>query len=133
MQKSKKVVVLPFVFTVLLFFTGFAPVPFDIEIDVSPNVLNLNNQGEVVTVHTDISYGLVVGSSVYLNGIEINHWKADNQGNFVAKFLIEEVKALDLNIGGLNTLTMVGETIAGIEFVGSQDIKVINVLPAGKR
>ena len=32
----------------------------------------------------------VVGSSVYLNSVAIDHWKADNRGNFVAKFLSDE-------------------------------------------
>ena len=57
----------------------------EITIDVAPNVLNLQNQGEVVTVHTDIGYGEVSASVVYLNGVLINSWKADNRGYFVAK------------------------------------------------
>ena len=102
-----------------------------INIDVAPNVLNLNNQGEVVTVHTDIAYGLVSTSSVYLNGVKINSWKSDDRGNFVAKFLMSEVKALDMNIGELNTLTLNGNTTSGDEFTGSQEIKVIEVNPVG--
>ena len=35
---------------------------FDIEIDVSPNVLNIQSQSTIVTVHTDIAYNLVVGA-----------------------------------------------------------------------
>jgi hypothetical protein len=31
---------------------------FDIEIDVSPNVLNIQSESTVVTVHTDIAYSL---------------------------------------------------------------------------
>ena len=31
---------------------------FDIEIDVSPNVLNIQSQSTIVTVHTDIAYNL---------------------------------------------------------------------------
>ena len=47
-----------------------------ISIQVSPNVLNLLNKGEVVTVHTDIAYSSVEGSTVSLNDVEISHWKA---------------------------------------------------------
>lgn len=110
---------------------------FDISIQVSPSTLNLQNQGEVVTVHTSIAYSSVVGGTVTLNGIEISWWKADNQGNFVAKFVMSEVKALadsgGLVVPGENVLTLVGYTKDGAEFTGSQAITVINVVPSGTR
>lgn len=102
-----------------------------IDIQVAPNVLNLQNNGEVVTVHTDVAYWSVEATTVSLNGIEIDHWKADNQGNFVAKFLIEEIKNLPLNIGEYNTLTLEGTTTAGEDFTGSYEVKVIEVVPNG--
>ena len=108
---------------------------FEIAIDVAPNTLNLASQGQVVTVHTSIAYAYVVGGTVSLNGIEISWWKADNQGNFVAKFEMSEVKALadtgDLVVPGENELTLVGYTTDGAEFTGSQVITVIDVDPAG--
>jgi hypothetical protein len=105
---------------------------FDIEIDVSPNVLNIQSESTIVTVHTDIAYSLVVGASVYLNGVAIDWWKSDDRGNFVAKFLSDEIKTLDgLIIGDYNTLTLNGYTTAGEAFVGTQDILVINNVPAG--
>ncbi|MBE0661184.1 MAG: hypothetical protein IH597_01850 [Bacteroidales bacterium] len=102
-----------------------------VDIQVSPNVLNLQNKGQVVTVHTDLSYGSVSATTVTLNGVVISHWKADNQGNFVAKFLIETIKNLPLNIGELNTLTLEGSTYNGETFIGSYDVMVINVNPSG--
>ena len=103
------------------------------QIDVAPNVLNIQNQGTVVTVHTDLAYGLVVGSSVTINEIPILFWKADAQGNFVAKFDIEQVKKLDgLKIGDYNTLTLFGYTNQRDTFIGSQQIKVVDILPNGK-
>jgi hypothetical protein len=103
------------------------------EIDVAPNVLNIQSQGTVVTVHTDLSYGSVDVYTVFLNGIAIQSWKADNQGNFVAKFSMSAVKSLDgLIIGGYNTLQFVGLLGDGEPFVGEQDIKVIDVLPRGR-
>ncbi len=97
-----------------------------IEIQVAPNVLNLQNNGVVVTIHTDIPYSNVYASSVSLNGIAIQSWKSDSQGFFVAKFNIDEVKALaDLEIGGYNTLTLHGASIDG-SFSGSEDILVIS-------
>ena len=108
---------------------------FDITIQVSPSTLNIQSSGEVVTVHTSIAYSSVEGASVTLNGLEISWWKADNQGNFVAKFEMTEVKALadtgGLTVPGENELTLIGYTKDGAEFTGTQMITVINVEPAG--
>ena len=107
---------------------------FDITIEIAPNTLNLESENHVVTVHTDIAYGDVSVSSIFLNGIAINSWKADNQGNFVAKFLTDDVKLLPgLVIGGYNTLTLVGATTDGEAFSGEKDIKVIEIIPQGGR
>ena len=83
---------------------------FTIAIDVAPNVLNIENQGEVVTVHTDLPYNSVVSASVCLNDVEIAWSKIDNCGNFVAKFVMEDIKDLPLAIGDYNTLTLTGMT-----------------------
>jgi hypothetical protein len=117
-----------------------APTPshaFEITIQVSPNTLNIQSLGEVVTVHTSIAFSSVDGGTVTLNDIEISWWKADNQGNFVAKFLMSEVKALAdagaLQVPGENTLTLVGSTKDGAVFTGTQTITVINVKPTGRK
>lgn len=105
---------------------------YDIFIDVSPNVINIQSQSAVVTVHTDIAYNIVVGSSVFLNGVTIDWWKADDRGNFVAKFVSDEIKTLDgLKIGNYNTLTITGYTIDSETFIGEQEIMVIDNIPAG--
>jgi hypothetical protein len=110
-----------------------AALAFDIEIDVAPNVLNIQSESVVVTVHTNIAYSSVVGSTVFMNGVAISHWKADARGNFVAKFLSDEIKSLDgLKIDDYNTLTLTGYTTDGEAFIGSQDIKVIDVSEKGK-
>jgi hypothetical protein len=96
-------------------------------------VLNIQSEGTVVTVHTDIAYSTVYAHSVYLNGLLIQSWKADDRGDFVAKFSMEEVKALDgLVMNDYNTFTMAGVTTAGEPFAGEQDIKVIEVVPVGR-
>lgn len=106
---------------------------FDIEIDVSPNVLNIQSQSTIVTVHTDIAYSLVVGASVFLNDVAIDWWKSDDRGNFVAKFLSDEIKTLDgLIIGDYNTLVLSGFTTGEESFMGTQDIKVIDNIPKGR-
>ena len=105
---------------------------FEISIDVAPNVLNLQNSGEVVTVHTGIAYSSVNGATVTLNDIAIDWWKADNQGDFVAKFVMDKIKNLPgLEVPGENELTLVGYTTDGTEFVGTQTITVIDVIPSG--
>jgi len=105
---------------------------YDIEIDVSPNVLNIQSESTVVTVHTDIAYSLVVGATVFLNDVAINWWKSDDRGNFVAKFLSDEIKTLDgLITGDYNTLVLTGYTTEGDSFVGAQEIMVIDNIPKG--
>jgi len=103
-----------------------------IQIDVAPNVLNIQSQGVIVTVHTDIAYSAVDGASVYLNGVAIQWWKADTRGNFVAKFVMDEIKTLDgLIIDGYNVLVLNGYTTDGDTFIGEQEIKVIDITPRG--
>jgi len=108
---------------------------FEIAIDVAPNTLNIQSQGNVVTVHTSIAYSSVDHEGVFLNDIQISSWKADSRGYFVAKFLMNEVKALadtgDLDVPGDNLLTLVGYTTDGAEFTGSQVITVIDIEPTG--
>ena len=120
-------------FLTIISLKAVAADPIVIAIDVSPSVLNLQNKGEVVTVHTNIAYSLVAGSTVSLNGIEISWWKSDDRGYFVAKFLMSDVKNLSgIVIGGYNTLSLNGVTKDGVSFTGSKEIKVINNIPAKK-
>ena len=80
-----------------------------------------------------IAYGAVDAYSVYLNSVYIKSWKADNRGNFVAKFWMDEIKSLDgLIIGDYNTLKLVGDTMEGESFSGTAEIMVIAVTPEGK-
>jgi hypothetical protein len=105
-----------------------------IDIQVSPSTLNLQFNGQVVTVHTEIAYSLVVAETVCMNGVAIDSWKADNQGNFVAKFVMEEIIGLPgLVVGDYNTLTLDGTKTDGTTFTGSDEVMVINVAAKGKR
>ena len=124
---------------IIAFLQGPTPsfASLEIVIQVSPATLNIQSAGQVVTVHTSIAYGQVVGGTVTLNDIPISWWKADNQGNFVAKFLMSEVKALAaddlLVVPGENTLTLSGMTTdeTPAEFWGTETITVIDVVPSG--
>jgi hypothetical protein len=103
---------------------------FIIEIQVSPNTLNIQNQGQWVTVHTDIPFKIVDGTTVALNDIEISWWKEDNQGYFVAKFLIGDITDLyvmgKLQLGE-NLLSLTGTTTLGVEFAGTETVTIIDV------
>ena len=124
----------PWLVAALLFLAAAMPAyALEIGIEVAPNVLNLQSAGSVVTVHTDIGYGAVNVYSVFLNGVAISSWKADNRGNFVAKFQMDEVKQLDgLVIDGYNTLTLIGATWSGEAFSGEDEILVLNNVPRGR-
>lgn len=103
---------------------------FEISIDVAPYFLNIQNaEGQVVTVHTSIAYEDVAAHTVYLNGVSISDWKADDRGNFVGKFQMEEIKALPLYHNDYNSLTLDGVTVDEKPFFGQTDIMVINVIP----
>lgn len=140
MKRTSKTVSLCVVFCAI-FAVGIFSMPytsraFEIIISVAPNTLNLQSMGQVVTVHTDIAYSSVDAETVFLNSIAIDSWKADNRGNFVAKFLMSEVKALAtdgyLAVPGENELTLTGSTKDGAEFTGSTSITVIDIQPSGR-
>ena len=101
----------------------------DMAIKISPNVLNLGKPGDCLTVHTDIGYSQVTGSSVTLNGVAIQSWKSDNRGQFVAKFDMNDIVNLPLEIGAYNRFELAGETTGGETFCGAEEIMVINNTP----
>ena len=97
----------------------------NIQIQVSPNVLNIGSKGEIVTVHTDLPYSIVKGASVFLNGVPISWWKSDDRGNFVAKFDIDKVKYEAGLVVGENTVLFTGVTIYNVQFTGEQILRVV--------
>ena len=102
----------------------------EIEIVVAPSVVSLDSQGQLVTVHTNLPYSQVIGASVLLEDVEIDWWKADNRGNFVAKFVLDDVKdlverILDPRNSGEVELEMKGTTVGGEPFFGTDTIRVV--------
>jgi hypothetical protein len=91
-------------------------------IQVSPHVIVIDSHGTWITVHADIPYSSVDGSSVTLNRVPAAITKADLQGNLVAKFGQADIKAIvappevTLELRGLKT--------NGEEFVGSETVEV---------
>jgi len=96
-----------------------------IAIDIAPSTLNLAYQGQVVTIHTDIAYNLVVGASVELNKLPIAWWKSDDRGYFVAKFDVSDVKGIVAP--GTAVLTLTGVTKDGTYFSGTGTIRVVDI------
>jgi uncharacterized membrane protein len=105
----------------------------DVTIVVAPSVISFSSAGELLTVHTDIPYGEVVGDTVQLEhivdstsfAIPIDWWKADDRGNFVAKFLMLDVKTgLGLVPGEINALWLTGTRTDGSEFSGADEVLV---------
>ena len=99
----------------------------EITIEIAPSTLNIQSNGKVVTVHTDIAYSEIDVYSVYLGGVYIDSSKADDRGNFVAKFLIDAIKNIDgLIIDDYNLLQFVAATTSGLTVLGEADVMVID-------
>jgi len=104
-----------------------------IKIRIAPKTLNLRSQGEWVTVHTNIAYSKVDAETVTLNEIPISWSKADNKGNFVGKFAMNEIKDLvcgeELEYPVRYEFTLEGSTTDDdVDFFsGTKTIRVINI------
>lgn len=116
MKTNQKSLRISFILFLILFLQAGIVSAFEITIDVAPNVLNVKSQGTVVTVHTDIAFGVVIGSSDTLNDVAINYWKSDDRGNFVAKFKMSDIESLPLVLGEMNTFILTGTTKNGAVF-----------------
>lgn len=111
---------------------GGADVPVDdaVAVAISPGTLNLGSSGEWVTAHVDIPFAAVAAGSVDLGGVPAALLKADDCGNLVAKFAIEDVKAIVAPPSA--TLTLTGTTKDGDVFSGSDTIQVVDAGGSGK-
>jgi len=111
---------------------------FVIDIDVSPNVINIGSSSTWVTVHADIPYDVVNASSVVLivglSTFSNDLCFADDRGNLVAKFDINVVKKQLKDLGtiddlftfALSGLTKAFDGNAQVPFYGEQDIRVFD-------
>ena len=104
-----------------------------INIAISPQTVNLQFQGEWVTVHTNIAYTLVVPDSVALDGFSADIEKYDDRGYLVAKFKVVKLSEYlrDFLEEGSATLTLTGGIVGGGSFSGSDTVRVID--QRGKR
>jgi hypothetical protein len=112
---------------VLIFAAPASGSACDNEIRIAPNTLNLRSSGTVVTVHTDVPYSAVDVYTVYLSGVAIDAWKADDRGNFVAKFLMNDIKTIDgLILNDYNTFQLVAVTLDGDPICGEAEVMIID-------
>jgi hypothetical protein len=91
-------------------------------ITVSPNTLVLSSEDTIVTVHSNIPYGIVNTVSLTLDGIPATFTKADACGDLVVRFNRADVKGIVTP--GTATLTLSGELDDGTPFAASDDITV---------
>lgn len=94
----------------------------EIAIVVSPSMIAINSQGTVVSVHTNIPYGAVYRASLTLNKVEIAWTKSDNLGYLVAKFNLDDVKAIVAPPSA--ELTLTGVLTDGTPFAASDTVQV---------
>ena len=134
------IVFLTGIFTLAL--SGFYNPPscqaFEITINVSPNIINLNSDDHEFGIHTNVAYSIVniedeTVALVCPNDSEIlpTICYADSRGNLVAKFNTSDLENdCKPNIGERITLELVGETNSeSIEyFSGDGGVLIIDKL-----
>ncbi|MHB8864592.1 MAG: hypothetical protein ACYC6N_19475 [Pirellulaceae bacterium] len=100
----------------------------DVNIQVSPNVINLKAPVPSVTIHADTPFSWVAGG-VTRNGVSASSIFADDCGNLVAKFPAEDIEAGidDDDIGTNVEMTLVGNLKYDGTFVETDFVKVISV------
>ena len=135
------VVLLASIFTLALsgFFNPSSCQAFDISINVSPNIINLDSDDHEFGIHTNVPYSIVniedqTVTLVCPNDSEIlpTICYADSHGNLVAKFNTSDLEIYcQPVIDDYNTLMLVGETkFDPIEsFAGAGDVLIIDSQP----
>ncbi len=99
----------------------------DVMIKVSPNNLAISSMGTKVTIHSNIPAGSVNVSTLELTvdgegPLKPSATFADDRGNLVAKFNMNDVKSL-VSVGRV-AFTMTGDYFAGGDFTATDVIRV---------
>ena len=139
-EKIKKICLLSLVgiLTMALsgFFTPGKSQAFDISVNISPNIINLESSDHAFGIHTSMPYSDVNISAVVL--VCPNDYAlypivcyADSLGNLVAKFSTSDLEAdCDLVMDDYNTLVLEGETKIDPEFFsGAGEVLIIESQP----
>ena len=100
----------------------------NIDITVSPNVLNLEANGGVFTIHADVKYHADSDVKVYLNNsldsVSVLSTFADSRGDLVVKCDIHDVKEVVAE-GSANVKLSV-YTKDGVSYWGTDTIDVVS-------
>lgn len=114
------------VFIPALSLSSAEPQELTVDVVVAPSTLALRSNGAWVTVHADIPLSVVSDTwkALELNGVEVVWIDADNHGDLVAKFAIDEVKAIVSAPSA--DLTLTGVTNDGTPFAGTDTIRVVD-------
>ena len=91
-------------------------------ITISPKTLVLSSEDTIVTVHSNIPYGIVDTVTLTLNDIRATFSKADACGDLVVRFGRADVK--DIVQPGMAILTLSGKLKDGTDFQASDTIVV---------
>jgi hypothetical protein len=94
-----------------------------VEIMVSPSMIVLKEEGNWVTVHAVLPYSSVEPETVALNGVPAALTFADDCGDLVAKFELEDICAIVAPPEA--TLTLTGVTTGGEIFEGIDTVRVM--------
>jgi|GEM_PF-1837836 len=102
-----------------------------INVMVSPNTLALNSSGGSVSLHADINYNLVEGTSLTVDGEELTilFTFADDRGDLVVKCSIDELKGM-VSAGTEELLFVLTVETENGDLTGNDTIRVAS--PNGK-
>ncbi len=103
----------------------------NLEFVVSPNMLALNSNGGSVSLHADINYSLVEGTSLTVDGEDfpIAYTFADDRGDLVVKCNIDTLKSVIPEGAAEAVFALTVETASGV-LSGTDTIGVAS--PNGK-
>ena len=101
----------------------------NIDMVVSPSVLNIESNDGSISIHTDIGYVSEADTTLEVNGTEIEniYTKTDSRGNLVVKCSIDTVKAIVISEDEA-TFTLTCNYNDGV-YSGTDTITVIQIMP----
>ncbi len=100
---------------------------YDDPVIVSPSTISMDSKGVWVTVHAAVPFSLVNDATVTLNDIPVEATFADDRGDLVAKFYLNNVRALVESGTKSLTLTLVAVDSSGtVVFSGSDIVRVVD-------
>ena len=102
----------------------------EIDIVVSPNVLNIGSNSLYAHIHADIGYVADADTTVEVNGTEVQNIDtfADDCGNLVIKFDIGQVKDMMTSDGSDLANFILSYCSSDGEYIGKDSVPVIRTL-----